>query len=159
VSGAAVTVDGRPAGTTPLLAPLALEPGEHEVRLAKAGHASARGKVTVSAGRTGTLELRLLPLGTVRALRLGGYSGIGAGSAAALAGAALLVAMKLQYDAFREKLTSEPGVYYDEVLAQEESLGRLWSAGLSALIAGAGVALGGGLALAVSHRAAADEDK
>ena len=59
--GASVSVDGRPAGNTPL-AGLRLKPGRHEVALALEGHETWSGTVEVAAGETGRVEARLRPL-------------------------------------------------------------------------------------------------
>jgi len=59
--GASVSVDGRPAGKTPL-AGLRLKPGRHEVALALEGHETWSGTVEVASGEKGRVEARLRPL-------------------------------------------------------------------------------------------------
>ena len=59
--GASVSVDGRPAGKTPLDG-LRLKPGRHEVALALEGHETWSGTVEVAAGEKGRVEARLRPL-------------------------------------------------------------------------------------------------
>jgi serine/threonine-protein kinase len=59
--GAAVTVDGRAVGTTPL-AGLKLKPGRHRLEVALAEHETWTGAVHVAAGETGRVEVRLRPL-------------------------------------------------------------------------------------------------
>jgi hypothetical protein len=59
--GARVVIDGTGAGTAPL-GPLALPAGEHSVRLELAGHTPEERGVTLEAGGTYTLAVRLLPV-------------------------------------------------------------------------------------------------
>jgi serine/threonine-protein kinase len=59
--GASVSVDGRPAGKTPL-AGVRLKPGRHQVALALEGHETWSGAVEVAAGDKGRVEARLRPL-------------------------------------------------------------------------------------------------
>jgi TonB family protein len=59
--GASVSVDGRPAGKTPL-AGFRLKPGRHELTLALEGHETWSGAVEVAAGEKGRVEARLRPL-------------------------------------------------------------------------------------------------
>ncbi len=63
--GAAVTVDGTTAGTTPL-GPLLVAPGNHLVRAEASGFAPAEERVTVAAGANATLVLRLEPTHAAR---------------------------------------------------------------------------------------------
>lgn len=60
--GAAIYVDGRPAGTLPMPLPLALSPGQHTVRVAKAGHADYIDTFTIRPGRETLLEIDLLAM-------------------------------------------------------------------------------------------------
>ncbi|HSD66519.1 MAG TPA: TonB family protein [Vicinamibacteria bacterium] len=59
--GASVSVDGRPAGTTPL-AGLKLKPGPHRLEVALEGHETWAGTVDVAAGETGRVEVQLQAL-------------------------------------------------------------------------------------------------
>ena len=59
--GASVSVDGRPAGETPLSG-LKLKPGRHQVALVLEGHEPWSGTVDVRAGEKGRVEARLRPL-------------------------------------------------------------------------------------------------
>jgi serine/threonine-protein kinase len=56
--GATVSVDGRPAGKTPL-AGLRLRPGKRRLEIALEGHETWRGTVDVAAGEPGRVEVRL----------------------------------------------------------------------------------------------------
>lgn len=56
-SGAHVTIDGAPAGVTPV--DVALAPGVHQITISADGHGDARGSVTIAQGETAPLELRL----------------------------------------------------------------------------------------------------
>jgi TonB family protein len=58
-AGASVSLDGQPAGVTPL-AGLKLKPGKHRVELALEGHETWAGTVDVAAGDTGRVEVRLV---------------------------------------------------------------------------------------------------
>jgi len=60
-SGAAVSVDGRPVGRTPLT-DLSLRTGERKVEVALEGHQTWSSTVDVTAGRKGRVEVRLRPL-------------------------------------------------------------------------------------------------
>jgi TonB family protein len=60
-SGAAVSVDGRPVGTTPLTG-LRLRPGRRRLEVALDGHETWTQTVDVAAGGTGRVEVRLTPL-------------------------------------------------------------------------------------------------
>jgi len=58
-AGASVSVDGRPAGVTPL-AGLKLKPGRHRLELSLQGHETWAGTVEVAAGETGRVDVRLV---------------------------------------------------------------------------------------------------
>ena len=60
-SGAAVSVDGKPAGQTPLRG-FKLQPGRRRVELALDGHETWSSTFDVTAGETGRVEVRLRPL-------------------------------------------------------------------------------------------------
>ncbi len=60
-AGAAVTIDGKPAGRTPL-AGVALAPGSRALHLALDGHEPWSGTLDVVAGQKGRVEVRLKPL-------------------------------------------------------------------------------------------------
>ena len=88
--GAAVTLDGAPAGNLPLPRPLAVAPGEHRVLVAKAGSQPFAGRVTLAAGQSLTLEVALqaepLPAPPpVERSRKALWIGLGVGAAAAIA--------------------------------------------------------------------------
>jgi TonB family protein len=59
--GASVSLDGRPAGQTPLSG-LKLKPGRHQVALALEGHEPWSGTVDVGVGEKGRVEARLHPV-------------------------------------------------------------------------------------------------
>ncbi len=59
-AGAAVSVDGKPAGQTPLRA-FALQAGRRRVELALDGHETWSSTLDVSAGETGRVDVRLRP--------------------------------------------------------------------------------------------------
>ena len=59
--GAAVSVDGRPVGTTPITG-LKLKPGRHTIEVALDEHEPWSGTVDVAAGETGHVEVRLQAL-------------------------------------------------------------------------------------------------
>jgi TonB family protein len=60
-SGASVSVDGRPVGTTPLTG-LRLRPGKRRLEVALDGHETWAETVNVAAGESGRVEVRLKPL-------------------------------------------------------------------------------------------------
>ena len=60
--GAAVVVDGRPRGRTPLAAPLRLAIGTHAVRVFKEGFLPYVESIEVASGRTRVLDVELRPL-------------------------------------------------------------------------------------------------
>jgi TonB family protein len=59
-SGASVTVDGRPAGETPLRG-LKLQPGKRKLEVALAGHDTWTGALDVVAGESGRVDVKLKP--------------------------------------------------------------------------------------------------
>jgi serine/threonine-protein kinase len=59
-AGAAVSVDGRPAGTTPLRG-YRLQPGRRRVEIALEGHETWSSTLEVAAGETGRVDVRLRP--------------------------------------------------------------------------------------------------
>jgi hypothetical protein len=61
VPGAAVSIDGAPAGTSPLSGPLSIAAGPHVVEASCDGFDDARVEVAVAAGRRTAAELTLLP--------------------------------------------------------------------------------------------------
>jgi hypothetical protein len=95
-AGAAVTVDGRAAGETPLS--IDLPAGTHQLSLAASGHAEAVRQVTLDPGVRGLVSVNLLPLewhptGVIKArrpLRELGFLSMGSGLAAVAAGTLLL---------------------------------------------------------------------
>ena len=60
-SGAAVSVDGRPVGRTPLSG-LKLKPGTRRIEVALDDHETWTGSVDVAAGETGRVDVRLQPI-------------------------------------------------------------------------------------------------
>jgi serine/threonine-protein kinase len=60
-AGAAVSVDGRPAGVTPL-AGLKLKPGRYRLEVSLPGHETWSGTVEVAAGQAGRVAVRLVAL-------------------------------------------------------------------------------------------------
>ena len=60
--GAAVVIDGRARGTTPVSAPLRVSSGTHVVRVQKGGFAPFEARVEVASGQVVGVEARLLPL-------------------------------------------------------------------------------------------------
>jgi hypothetical protein len=61
VPGAAVSIDGAPAGTSPLPGPLSLVAGPHVVEASCDGFDHARVEVAVTAGRRAAADLTLMP--------------------------------------------------------------------------------------------------
>lgn len=59
VASAQVRVGGQAAGTTPLLAPLTLLPGAHDISISRPGYLTEERKVTLGDGATGRLDVRL----------------------------------------------------------------------------------------------------
>jgi hypothetical protein len=57
--GASVSIDGAPAGVTPLPGSIPLRPGRHELVLAKAGYKTVRRPFTVAAGERKPFSIRL----------------------------------------------------------------------------------------------------
>lgn len=58
VAGSQLTVDGKPAGTTPLAAPLLVNPGRHQLALAHEGYATFKTAVDVPVGGTATAAVK-----------------------------------------------------------------------------------------------------
>ena len=96
-AGATVTIDGEPAGTTPL--EIALEPGKHDVRVARDGFRTERRRVSVVDGVHNAVNVSLAPLvepkqtrpERAHRLQVAGGVGVGVGLALLGVGVALLV--------------------------------------------------------------------
>jgi tetratricopeptide (TPR) repeat protein len=58
VDGSALALDGKPAGTTPLAAPIVVNPGPHQLTLARDGFATFKSTLNVPVGGTATLAAR-----------------------------------------------------------------------------------------------------
>ncbi|HEY2745541.1 MAG TPA: tetratricopeptide repeat protein [Polyangia bacterium] len=58
VDGSAVTLDGKPAGTTPLGAPLIVNPGRHQLTLAHEGYATWNSPIDVGVGGNTTVAAK-----------------------------------------------------------------------------------------------------
>jgi hypothetical protein len=88
--GAAVRVDGKQAGLTPL--ELELAPGKHEVAVRAPGYLASRRQVMAVGGVSERLAVRLVAEaapGRSSGLRIAGWASLGAGVAALAAGIAL----------------------------------------------------------------------
>jgi hypothetical protein len=96
-AGATVTIDGEPAGTTPL--EIALEPGKHDVRIARDGFLTERRRVSVVDGVHNAVNVSLAPLveparargDRAHRLQVAGGVGLGVGLALLGVGIALIV--------------------------------------------------------------------
>ncbi|MBI4704481.1 MAG: PEGA domain-containing protein [Deltaproteobacteria bacterium] len=60
-----LTVDGRLRGKLPLLFPVRVLPGRHDVRVIEPGYGSFRATVDVAAGQTASVDARLEPLAAI----------------------------------------------------------------------------------------------
>lgn len=88
--GAAISVDGRPAGATPLSRPLAVRAGKHFITISRRGRQPWSREVEIARGETRALRARLETTGQ----RQGSYWVLGtAGVAAAAAGASAGIAI------------------------------------------------------------------
>jgi tetratricopeptide (TPR) repeat protein len=56
--GSAVTLDDKPAGTTPLAAPLVVNPGRHQLAVAHEGYATFKSSLDVGVGGTVTVAVK-----------------------------------------------------------------------------------------------------
>jgi hypothetical protein len=62
VSGALVRVDGAAAGTTPLAAPLLLNPGKHRIEISREGYATFTRELDIGGGASAQIDAPLLRL-------------------------------------------------------------------------------------------------
>jgi tetratricopeptide (TPR) repeat protein len=62
IAGSSVTLDGRDAGTTPLSAPLIVNPGRHQLGLAHEGYATWKSAVDVGVGGNTTIAAKQIDL-------------------------------------------------------------------------------------------------
>jgi tetratricopeptide (TPR) repeat protein len=62
IAGSSVTLDGRDAGTTPLSAPLIVNPGRHQLGLAHEGYATWKSAVDVGVGGNTTIAAKQMDL-------------------------------------------------------------------------------------------------
>ena len=136
MAGATVTVDGKPAGTTPLTAPLPVAPGQRKVTVAKAGYAPFSVVVSVLAGSVVSIDAEL--------------QAIGARAAGAAGGAAAAA-------------SSRPGVVADQTVARPApGRRRLWTwvalGGAGAMLAAAAITGPVALGKASDARTASDDD-
>ncbi|MCB9603493.1 MAG: PEGA domain-containing protein [Sandaracinus sp.] len=69
VEGATVTLDERPAGETPVAAPLTVSPGAHALELSREGFLPFRAEVDVQAGSVTAAYARLSPATEYRSVR------------------------------------------------------------------------------------------
>lgn len=59
-AGAAIVIDGESMGSSPLPQAVSLPPGEHEVEARKAGFQTVKQKVTIEAGKTVSVDIKLV---------------------------------------------------------------------------------------------------
>jgi hypothetical protein len=110
--GASVTVNGEPIGTTPLAAPVVLDPGQHQLLAKKPGYADLAQTITARPATSEALNLTMTPgasgggsqAGRVAVAVVGGVLALGAIGA----GIGLLVASSGKGDD-REALAGELG--------------------------------------------------
>jgi hypothetical protein len=141
--GATVAIDGRPAGTTPLLRPLDIEQGTHLVTVTRNGYKAYSEEIEFAHGEDKHLAVELH--GTAQ--RVVAYVTLGAGAAAAIAGGVFFaLALKSQssaqtLDSQRTAGTLSPQglADYNDDLTQRDDEKRIAAIGF-----GAAVALGAG---------------
>ena len=89
---AAIEIDGRSSGRTPVAAPLSLSPGRHELELDEEGYVPFRSAVRIEAGVNTTAYADLVPMTRYRSIRgrriftwiVGGLAVLGIGASVAL---------------------------------------------------------------------------
>jgi hypothetical protein len=138
--GSQVSVNGRPAGVTPLVRPLELPPGRHLVTVTRRGHQPwsrelqvARGQAVeldAAPGRTGQRTVSYVVLGAA------GLLALGAGVTYSLSLVAASDADDLNDKRNREGLSRDEARAYDDAVDRREArLGNTW------LLLGAGAAV------------------
>lgn len=148
--GAALSVDGKPAGRLPLGEPLPLEPGRHRVVLRAPGGVVMQ-EVEVPSGEVTIVTLALGP-GTSPVVPAR-WALIAGGSALVVAGAAFAGATSVAVRNFEASVTVDPGTGlpttpYSTAQAFERSARTLSTASIVTLVVGAvAVAVGGTLFL------------
>jgi hypothetical protein len=186
VVDAAVAVDGQRIARTPLVATLALAAGRHRVEVSRPGYTPATKEIDIGPGATGELafDLEVDPIalgqsGSTLSLELsepGAVVSVDGKVVGPYKGALKLPqgphSLKIERDGFfptERQVTLEPGVTSRQVIhleptpetraAHESSVSfhRTW--GWASVIAGAAVAGGGGVFLAVNAGAKADAQK
>lgn len=143
--GTRIQVDGRPAGETPLAAPLEVSPGKHVVTLLKNGYVGHSQELTLERGATLTVE-RKLATSTQRKVA---YTFAAAATASAITGGLFFAAALGRQDRAEELLDRRRlgALSPAEAADYENARGdrdRYRSAGLVWLGAGAGLLAVGG---------------
>jgi hypothetical protein len=145
--GAQVSVNGRPAGVTPLVRPIALPPGKHLVTITRRGHRPWSREIQVQRGETVELSPSFASTGQ-RMLAYGvlGVSGallVGAGVTFGLSVAAARDANDLNEKRERQGLTAPELADYEDALDRRDARrGNTWLLlGTSAAVATAGFLL------------------
>jgi tetratricopeptide (TPR) repeat protein len=121
-SGAQVSVDGRPAGTTPLVRPLELSAGKHLITVTRRGNRAWSREVTLARGQAVSLEPSLERTGqrTVSYVLLGTAAALAVGSGVTFA---LSIKAGSDADELNEKRESE-GLTASELGAYNDALDR-----------------------------------
>ncbi|MBI4701380.1 MAG: PEGA domain-containing protein [Deltaproteobacteria bacterium] len=70
VGQAAIVIDGRARGRLPLVSPIRVMPGRHDVRVLKEGYETFQSTVEVAVGKTASVDARLKPLANAGRLRI-----------------------------------------------------------------------------------------
>jgi len=123
-ASAAVTVDGRPVGTTPLARPLELPAGAHVVTVTKNGYEAFSREVTLERGKSASLAPTLETTGQrTTAWVFFGAAGAGVLTGAAFTGVALVEQSNartiLGAQAVRNIPASDIGAYQSDVSARD----------------------------------------
>jgi tetratricopeptide (TPR) repeat protein len=145
--GAAVQVDGRPVGETPLLAPLQLGSGAHLITLAKNGHDAFSSELDLARGESRTLTAPL-PTTKQRSIAIGmlvssGIVALGGGVCAGFAAGFFNAAQSINSKIGKVNITADDASSY--ATYKDLRLAMLYASGISfataAVLAATGLVL------------------
>ena len=155
VPGAAISVDGAAKGSSPLLAPLPLPPGWHQLRVSRAGYQEQQRSVLVEPqGTVGPQQFVLISNHTSKVswVTIGWVTAGGLAAGALVTGAFAYSASEKQKD----KLGSYPGSHSD--LENNSSKVKLWSDVTTALALTSVAAAGATFLVYTSSKSSSDAE-
>lgn len=153
-SAVEVTLDGQPAGRTPLTVEVA--PGTHDLVATRSGYAPSRSDVLVQPGEPRAVKLVLVPLPRSRPFPLLATAVLAGGLA--LGGGGLYFSAQAQEASKAVSTLAAEYGRWDASFAAKEAAGRRDSALAVSMFVGAGLAGAAGVVLLATHFGAAEPE-